>query len=451
VKYLIFFIILTSNVYALTPKEIYEKYAKAVVRIDIYYQGVPLSFGSGFFISGKGHLVSNAHVIELAFKPGYSAIITTKEGKEFRNKDIKVAGCRDPRYIDLCLLKVNALTPHWIPVDQSPITPGEKISVIGHPRGNEWTISEGIISGLRKFNSNYIKTNDPKTAIKEVQISAPVSPGNSGGPIISENGKMVAITTWVRNDSQNINYGISRGEIRAYSKNHKEYVSIRKFIKKNQQLMSKRAKNLKKIITAPILKSIIKTGNVPKDGTSNMLNVPIANGRAVRFPVPANYKIESCKDTKGKNFFQTRCVERGGGSDLTWTFVVNDQLAKNLNGKTPKPVSLYILDSLKKSKSWEAYKSKLSPAQIRRFYSNPRPFKCRIVKSGPANALIKGSDICETFHGNFAHPNGTGLVYKVQNKKYNLSANLQITFKDTFLAEYYQSVLQVVTFGALIK
>jgi serine protease Do len=78
---------------------------------------------------------------------------------------------------------------------------GQRVLVIGNPRGLEGTVSEGIISAFRE-NRSYI------------QITAPISPGSSGSPLLDETGKVIGMATLVYKEGENLNFAISAEVIR---------------------------------------------------------------------------------------------------------------------------------------------------------------------------------------------------------------------------------------------
>jgi S1-C subfamily serine protease len=75
---------------------------------------------------------------------------------------------------------------------------GERVYTVGSPSGLENTLSEGILSGLRKRNG-----------LDLVQISAPISPGSSGGGLFDGAGNLIGITTFLLRDTQNLNFAIA--------------------------------------------------------------------------------------------------------------------------------------------------------------------------------------------------------------------------------------------------
>lgn len=159
----------------------------------------PSSMGSGFFINSQGHIVTNQHVLSKAD----SAQIKTAEGQVFRVRKI----LREDAAGDLVIASTDATPAESKPVRLSSRLPdvGEKIVVIGSPLGLEQTVSDGIVSAVRR-NSH---------AVDLIQITAPVSPGNSGGPLFNMQGDVIGITTFQYRTGQNLNFCIAASRIAA--------------------------------------------------------------------------------------------------------------------------------------------------------------------------------------------------------------------------------------------
>lgn len=85
---------------------------------------------------------------------------------------------------------------------------GEKIYAIGNPKGLSGTISEGIVSGLRSDGES-----------KLIQITAPISPGSSGGPVINNEGEVVGVTVGTIASGQNLNFAIPSSLVRVLINN----------------------------------------------------------------------------------------------------------------------------------------------------------------------------------------------------------------------------------------
>ncbi len=109
---------------------------------------------------------------------------------------------------DIVVLKVNAFDLATAPLgNSSDVKPGDKIFVIGNPLGAEelkLSISDGIISGVRDLNEGY----------KVLQITAPISPGNSGGPILDENAEVVGLVVFRLREGENLNFAVPINYVR---------------------------------------------------------------------------------------------------------------------------------------------------------------------------------------------------------------------------------------------
>jgi hypothetical protein len=151
--------------------------------------GQPLSLGSGFFVS-DGLIATNAHVIESAGGG------TAKLVGDARKMQILGTVAVDRR-ADIALLKVVANAPPLkLGPEKSPVV-GDKVYVVGNPLGLEGTFSEGIVSGLRRIGDDSI-----------IQMTAPISPGSSGGPVMDEKGSVIGVAVATYKDGQNLNLAV---------------------------------------------------------------------------------------------------------------------------------------------------------------------------------------------------------------------------------------------------
>lgn len=153
-------------------------------------RGEEIGEGSGFVISGNGIIVTNFHVLEAAHRA------EIKIGE----KEFKEAGLiKSDSSLDIALLKVDAESLPVLPLgDSDDLVNGQVVVVLGNPWGFEHSVSTGVISGIRA-----------KDDIKLIQMTAPVSPGSSGGPVIDEYGQVVGITTVASLFlAQNLNFAI---------------------------------------------------------------------------------------------------------------------------------------------------------------------------------------------------------------------------------------------------
>ena len=164
---------------ALTSTEISEKCADAVFYMEVYsFNGELKGSGSGFFISSDGYAITNYHVIEGA------RYMTISSPNGMKYDKIKVVDVYKEQ--DLALLKVEHILPFdYLEMgDSTALKQGQKVYAIGSPITLDNTMSEGIISNTRRMIEN----------VHYIQISVPILSGSSGGALIDEYGKVVAVT-----------------------------------------------------------------------------------------------------------------------------------------------------------------------------------------------------------------------------------------------------------------
>jgi len=168
---------------------IYNKTVNSTVTIE-----TDNGLGSGFFV-GENIIATNYHVIEGATTAYcYTNNSTTK---------YKIEGyLAADKSVDLILLKVSELNKPTIKFATTSVSPGQKIYVLGSPKGLPATISDGIVSGLRDFEG-----------YKLIQITAPISPGSSGGPVLNSNGELIGISVGQFADGQNLNFAIPKSNL----------------------------------------------------------------------------------------------------------------------------------------------------------------------------------------------------------------------------------------------
>lgn len=188
---LLIFFFLYNFLYAQTAQEIAKRTFPSVVLLVMQdANGQPISLGSGFFVSND-IVATNAHMIKGA-SSGYAKVIN-------RKKQLKILGyLASDELHDLVLLKVENGNNKQLTIGKSKFTEiGEDIFAIGNPRGLEGTFSSGIISAIRNYKGETV-----------LQITAPISPGSSGGPVINSKGEVIGIAFASFNGGQNLNLAI---------------------------------------------------------------------------------------------------------------------------------------------------------------------------------------------------------------------------------------------------
>jgi len=155
-------------------------------------KGEFLKLGSGFFINQSGDIITNYHVLQGAS----SAEVKTSDGKTYL---ITYIIAKDEQN-DIIRLSVDIPSKYVLPLSLSETIPeiGERIVVYGSPLGLENTVSDGIVSSVREI---------PDFG-KIIQITAPISPGSSGSPVLNMEGKVIGIATFQIVEGQNLNFAI---------------------------------------------------------------------------------------------------------------------------------------------------------------------------------------------------------------------------------------------------
>ena len=173
-----------------SPAELAAYARDAVVNVVAYKGADVLQSGTGFFIRSDGVLVTNLHVVAGAEK----LTVELSDGEIFDNVYVL---SRDDRR-DLILLQIPAAPPRVLSVtDQRDIIIGERVYVIGNPLGLQGTFSDGLVSGKRV-----------EEGVTHIQITAPISEGSSGGPVMNEAGTVIGVATSFYTDGQNLNLAI---------------------------------------------------------------------------------------------------------------------------------------------------------------------------------------------------------------------------------------------------
>lgn len=159
--------------------------------------------GSGFFIDADGTAVTNFHVIQ----DTYSAEAQLNDEKTY--KISKVIGY-DP-IKDIAIIKVDGANFKPLALaDSSKVRNGQKIYCVGSPMGLSNSISEGIVANASRDGGN---------GVNFIQITAPISPGSSGGAVLNEYCEVIGISTGTLRDSQSVNLAVPSNEINSVSRN----------------------------------------------------------------------------------------------------------------------------------------------------------------------------------------------------------------------------------------
>ncbi len=179
----------------LSTSAIYKQTAPATVLIR-----TEKGAGTGFIVEPDGVIVTAWHVVDDVNK----VEIQTQSGEVY---DQVYLLSKDERK-DIAILKIPAFDLSIVTLGNSnEVDPGTPIIVIGNPLGIEelqTTVTDGIVSGIRVLEEGH----------QVIQISAPISPGNSGGPVISDKGEVVGVAAFKIIGGENLNFAIPINYVR---------------------------------------------------------------------------------------------------------------------------------------------------------------------------------------------------------------------------------------------
>ncbi|HWB55700.1 MAG TPA: trypsin-like peptidase domain-containing protein [Gaiellaceae bacterium] len=184
----------------LSVSEIYDRSYKSVVEISVSTTsnsgpfGEPQTqsaLGSGFLYDDQGHIVTNAHVVDGA----QSVSVRFSDGS---SHDATVVGV--DASTDLAVIKVDAPSSLLAPValgDSDAVTVGEPVVAIGSPFGLEETVTSGIVSALHRQMSS----PNGFTIDDAIQTDAAINHGNSGGPLLDSQGRVIGVNSQIESES----------------------------------------------------------------------------------------------------------------------------------------------------------------------------------------------------------------------------------------------------------
>ena len=171
--------------------EIFEKSEPGVIRVNVQRtetsEGVG-GVGSGFVFDKKGHVITNAHVVDNAKK----IVVTFLDGRSYIAEVVGV-----DEFTDVAVIKVNSERALLHPLslgDSSNLKVGEPIAAIGNPFGLSGSMTSGIVSQLGRLLPLSTGFSIPDV----IQTDAAINPGNSGGPLLNMRGEVVGINTAIQ-------------------------------------------------------------------------------------------------------------------------------------------------------------------------------------------------------------------------------------------------------------
>jgi S1-C subfamily serine protease len=187
---------------ALTTTEIVGKTKSAVVWVGTSndQEFKSYAYGTGFFVDHYT-ILTNHHVIA----GNYNYIrVSTLSGVQYHIDRV----CFDDPVADVAVLHTVESSSAYIELASDEPAEGNDVVVIGNPRNETGTVTTGIVSAIRSYRE-----------FRELQISAPISHGSSGSPVMNSNGEVIGMAKAVREDGQNLNFAVHLNSL-SFAYNH---------------------------------------------------------------------------------------------------------------------------------------------------------------------------------------------------------------------------------------
>ena len=192
--------------------KVYELASPSVVLIV-----TPGGLGSGVVVGSDGKIVTNLHVagdfeyVGVIFKPA-------QEGASIEKAEIhKAKVLRRDELADLALVQVSELPPNVKPLAlgaAETVRVGADVHAIGHPTGESWTYTRGIVSQIRRDYA-WTATGDRfQHKATVVQTQTPINPGNSGGPLLNDKLEIIGINSF-KTEGEGLNFAVSADDVKA--------------------------------------------------------------------------------------------------------------------------------------------------------------------------------------------------------------------------------------------
>jgi len=168
-----------------------QEAVKAVVTVK-----TDVGQGTGFLLTTDGYIVTNAHVLAGG---RIVQVVTYEQG----TKQAVFIGY--DATLDIALLKIDGNYERLRLADSDDIQVGEKVIAIGNPLGLQFSVSEGIVSAIHRTGTNDLDAY--------IQTDAALNPGNSGGPLINKQGKVIGINNFKIGSGENLGFALESNYI----------------------------------------------------------------------------------------------------------------------------------------------------------------------------------------------------------------------------------------------
>ena len=170
---------------------IVEEAIKSVVTVK-----TDVGQGTGFLIHEQGYVITNAHVLS-----GGTKLVV----QDYEQNNFETAFIGYNSEFDIALLKISGDFKKLELDDSDQIQTGEKVIAIGNPLGLQFSVSEGIVSAIHRIGLNNVEAY--------IQTDAALNPGNSGGPLINKDGKVIGINNFKISGGESLGFALESNYI----------------------------------------------------------------------------------------------------------------------------------------------------------------------------------------------------------------------------------------------
>ncbi len=206
------------------PKNLFLEETRGVIDVEVYKKAAPgtvlivtdKELGSGVVVSAQGEVLTNWHVVQgaerltVVFKPQRG--VDVQEDQAFAASIIMM-----DQAADLALLKILTPPPNLRVLslgDIGRVEVGQDVHAIGHPKGEVWTYTTGIISQVRPG----YQWKDSDNLLHEstvIQTQTALNPGNSGGPLLNDRAEVIGINSF-RGEGEGLNYAVAVDTVKSF-------------------------------------------------------------------------------------------------------------------------------------------------------------------------------------------------------------------------------------------
>lgn len=174
------------------------------------------TLGSGTLLDSSGLIVTNWHVVARATTVGVIFKPVSEGTPLSKSQVVQGRVIRFDQIADLALVQVPIVPPQAHPARLAAATGlqvGDDVHAIGHPTGEAWTYTRGIVSQIRR---DYRWNTEEKLQHRAdvVQTQTPINPGNSGGPLLNNDGEIVGVNSF-KGEGEGLNFAVSSNAVTA--------------------------------------------------------------------------------------------------------------------------------------------------------------------------------------------------------------------------------------------